>query len=650
MSDVLSLTAPFIRGLACAALYPNLRSILVLDVSPTKLRWTASILRRMLEIVEGTPVVATTLGTTETDDVLWGGLTLPLDPVSASFVWQDGLLIGGRDQTDQKNQPQQQLVIIPNLTHLSLAATRACVMAMGTDVVHVERHGQQEHWQPRICWLGGCASDEVGQVSPHLLDRLVLRLRSSPTPKMDDAARIAELLERISSQEVRASYPGALLPDSLLNELKEAHRCQPTMTDTAAARVLDYLPTESDLHSSRREITLGRLSVANAMLEAATAVTAYHVDIAAQIMGLRRIEERPPEEQVAPAEPSELPGDESELLPAPESAPELKQRVAESAPGQVPVYEPDTAQNLPPSSLPLPSARTSPYPEDDASVEREFASLRLPTRQRGQASVGRGPVIGIEPATSLHDLALVSTIFETAKYQPIRRERDRRSGRRLLISPSDLRGYRRATVPEKLLVLVIDYTCLRDCRWEEALIPHLQWAYIERASACLVRIGAANASHELRAERLMVRNVLVPQFSAALYASPGRATPLAHGLDLAFQTLRHVLQHGRSIVLQARLVVLSDGRGNVPLEASRTGHITLPVNREGIEDALQVAAHMRGLDHLEIMFLNPQPQQHAEVPLELADALGAELTNIPLTEALLEALALPIVLPEEEVQ
>jgi magnesium chelatase subunit D len=106
---------------------------------------------------------------------------------------------------------------------------------------------------------------------------------------------------------------------------------------------------------------------------------------------------------------------------------------------------------------------------------------------------------------------------------------------------------------------------------------------------------------------------------------------LAHGLELALQTLRHALQHGRSKVKQAVLVVITDGRGNVPLEASRVGDIGafLPVKQRGIEDALQVAAQIGELDGVKAYLLNPQPKIYADLPLQLAEKLGAGVAMIP---------------------
>lgn len=81
------------------------------------------------------------------------------------------------------------------------------------------------------------------------------------------------------------------------------------------------------------------------------------------------------------------------------------------------------------------------------------------------------------------------------------------------------------------------------------------------------------------------------------------------------------------------MVVISDGRGNVPLEASRLGRIVPPVGRKGVEDALQVAECIGGLDGVKAVLLNPQPKQYADLPLKLAEALGASVVAIPPLEA-----------------
>jgi hypothetical protein len=66
----------------------------------------------------------------------------------------------------------------------------------------------------------------------------------------------------------------------------------------------------------------------------------------------------------------------------------------------------------------------------------------------------------------------------------------------------------------------------------------------------------------------------------------------------------------------------------VPLHASHTGHIMPPVNREGIEDAIKVAQKIQGMQNLQIILLNPQPQLQSELPIGLANTLGAVVEDI----------------------
>ena len=120
----------------------------------------------------------------------------------------------------------------------------------------------------------------------------------------------------------------------------------------------------------------------------------------------------------------------------------------------------------------------------------------------------------------------------------------------------------------------------------------------------------------------------MPAFRDALNRLPGRATPLAHGLELTTNTIRRTLYHGRSSIRSVDLIVLTDGRGNIPLRASGTRRMSLPVTREGIDDSLSIAATIRQMDRVETILIAPDvdPGRDAE---NLAIALGAEIIKIP---------------------
>lgn len=637
---------PFMRGLACAALNPGLRSVLVFDAPIATLKAAAHNLAQMLEVVTDFRIVPVQLGVVETEEDLWGSLALCSENTTSTFEWQRGVLARGRGQ-------ELRLVIIPDLTRLSLATARACIALMGSDVAYLERHGHQDVWKSNLCWIAGCSRAEVGLVSPHLLDRFALRLSGQEVISPDRTEVLQQWLRELNSSSGEEEEP--LSPKwvevlKLVRSREEigAEAFYPQVTLEAQKQILDYIASTEN-YSVRRELALMRLALTSAQLTGMEQVSAEHVDQAAKMIGLEPI--RPSLETASsqtrePGQPGPVPDMDSldqESLRVPQSI-ETK---PVSTPIQEPVYSSDSMETLPSQPLVMENATADPYPEDTTPVQREAASLRLPFRRFKNAVPGRGAIVGVEPATLPQDLAIVSTLLEAAKYQQIRRsallEQKKTPGKLvdsgvdvesnkkplLILQPTDLRRYRRAVVPEQMLVLVMDYTCLRECQWQEALLPYLQWAYVERASLCLIQVGAASVKHELQAEKVVAQNVLVPRISNGLEVSGGQATPLAHGLDLALQTLRHALQHGRSAVQKAVLVVISDGRGNVPLESSRSRTVIPPVGRQGIEDALQVAQQIAALQGVESVVLNPQPKHYTDLPVRLAHALGARIAAIP---------------------
>ena len=638
---IATLEQPLMRGLACAALHSGLRSVLVFDASPTTLETMAGLLAQMVVAVEDISpkprVAIAQLGAVETEEELWGSLTLGQEKTAQTLVWQPGLLSAGQGN-------EIRIVVIPDVSRLSLAASRACVMVMGADVTHLERHGQGDRWRPQVYWLAGCDPNRVGTLSPHLLDRFAVRLSGGEA--QDSARRLARLRSWMDGVSCDPE-PRILQESGVLERLQKAQQCSPEILPEARERVLEYVEL-TEGYSPRRDLAVLRLARVNAQLENLEQVTARMVDRAAEMMGLSLKSERIEEGR----SPNDIPLPEVKEPPQPASQdiPSSTISKQDRNPAQTPtesVYQSDTEKTLPSTPLPVGGATVDPYLEDRVESQREATSLRLPPRRFKTATAGRGEIIGVEPTTVPQDLAVVSTLLEAAKYQALRwkallEKSDRSSWEEALVSKwdgnghqplilqaGDLRRYRRAAVAEQLLTLVLDYTSVKDCRWQEALLPYLQWAYVERARVCLVQVGAVDARDELRAERREADSILVPRVRQRLEAERGRATPLAHGLDLALQTLRHSLQHGRSGVQQAVLVVISDGRGNVPLAASRVGKVEPPVGRKGVEDALEVARQIAALKGVEAVVLNPQPKHYTELPVMLAQALGAKIAKIP---------------------
>jgi magnesium chelatase subunit D len=221
----LNLNDPFWQGLACAVLSPGLRSVLAFDIEPNVLRLAGGQMAQLLTEATGLRVKRIVLGAGETEEELWGRWTLGKG--ERVFDWQSGLLAAD----------EWRLVLIPDLAQLSVAATRACVELMGAEVAHVERQGQQQVWQPKLCWLAGCKTDEVGRVSPHLLDRFAVRLNGKVEAPADRAGDLLRWLD-----QPQAELEVEPLSEAVIGQLNQAVRAKPSVKPEAIAQVLNYFP------------------------------------------------------------------------------------------------------------------------------------------------------------------------------------------------------------------------------------------------------------------------------------------------------------------------------------------------------------------------------------------------------------------------
>ncbi|WP_019499170.1 hypothetical protein [Pseudanabaena sp. PCC 6802] len=624
-----------LEGLACAALgthHPN--GVLLFDEVGKDSLEISRFLRAMVAAATGDTVDIVTLSSWHDEDDLWG--TFVLKGTSAEkFTRQEGLLTGGQAEG------QRRIVVIPELANLSLTAMRAIVSIMGMETAYLERHGQKRNWTPKLYWLAGC--DRPGAVSPHLLDRFGLRLQGGnwSAPQRDTHQRGKDILARLEERTADKQRSPDL--GAWAEKLKAARDRQPAISEAACDLVRDCVDRLEEFGgecSGHRDTALARLAVAVARLEGKDEVDPSCVEKAASIAGFPKgsLTPQSPHSETPPGSPApdRLDG---EFKETPTGQPQT--------PGSTPVYggTPDRPSEAIDAEMPeitrdreaVPAEETSPYREDTADIEREAASLRLPVSSFRTTNAAKGVITGDRPTNNACDLAIAATLREAAKFQPIRRKNHpERSQDRLVLLGIDLRAHRRAPAIERMLLLVLDCTCLNASDRQTVLKPYTDWAYESRASVCLILIGAQNATHWLRAEKIAAGKFATPRIRTALIAEPGKATPLAHGLMLALHELRHALRQGTATTHEVAMVVLTDGRGNVPLAASLRGAIEpfVPVKRQGIEDALQVAAQIRdcvagGSHRMYVAVLDLQPEPYSDLPYELAMALGGGIVSIP---------------------
>lgn len=574
------------QALACVAITPGLDSILVFDASPARLCAIEATLRRFLEAATGSKVGAVGIGPTTNDDALWGAYRIDEQGAPA---WAPGLVAA----SDQAN-----VITIRDLASAGLEAQRSLVTLVGAGSVHLERHGQSGSWAPNTVWLAACARSNVGKISPHLLDRFAVRIDAGGSAEAMTANRMHEAMKGKAD-------PGVELVHWITTTALAAVRNRDiAIDDPALDRVLEYFA--DPVGTTRRTLTLARLAGALARLANAAQVAARHVDEAAALLGLP-----PPGAAKVPA-----PGlADAPVPPSPSGAvtPDIAGRY---------IQPPEDAVQPAGETMVVGAAPVAvvavPYQEDRAPVEREIRSLVLPAvQQRATVRATRGAAIGVMRTQELRDLAITATVIEAAKH------RWTRKSDRIQVTPADLRRHRRVAPVERMLAVVLDYTALEGWDWGAAVLPYLRTAYAQRASICIVQVGI-NLEPEVRARRSISRSLLAAPIDEILAAQPGSATPLAHGLALALEALRHALQHGRGVAARAQLVVVTDGRGNVPLEASQRGAVIGRVRDEGVRDAIAVAEKLRVLDRLQSVLIQPPPRFATDLPVRLAAAMGAE--------------------------
>jgi len=613
----------FSLGLAGSIIHPGLQNVLILDANPEQLTQIVHFYKEIYFSVNRIELKEKFLNSTVSEDELWGNISFDeaktaKDDELFSITWQKGIFSPIADGN-------KFMVAIPDLSRLSIPAARACISLMDSPMAYIERHGKQFQWKPEIIWFAGCKREYITRVSPHLLDRFMLRLSLNHSSKTIRKEKVIQTLSRDPNFIDELSE--FTIDRDILDTLTKAKEYSPEWNQEAFQEINEYIFPEESI-SLRRDIALARLSYAIAQIENSPSITINHIEKSASVFSLQKR---------SPLRPNPLiPSEENKSESTVDEQKATSNYIAQDSPtSAIDVSEnikeiDESAMTTP--DVDLPPQETSPWPEDNSPIDRDLASLKIPWYRQSQINQHYGVIIGVEKSRRLSDLAIFSTIIEAAKFQVIRHKEHGLNDHNLIISISDIRSYIRAPISSKIFILVLDYTCLKGIKWQEALLPFFFWAYFNRATVCLIQVGSKASKNSLCAERNIEKNILSHRFNHLLFSEAGKSTPLAHGLELARRTLDEMLQKGKNSYREATLVVLSDGRGNIPLEASLTRKISGYINRQGVEDAIKVAFSMRNRKYTKIYFLNPQPLQYPEFPVNLAEAMNAITLSVELEE------------------
>jgi magnesium chelatase subunit D len=469
--------------------------------------------------------------------------------------------------------------------------------AAASGVHRVEREGLSLQHPARFL-LVGTMNPEEGELRPQLLDRFGL---------MVDVADLADAAERAEVVRRRLAFEAA--PDAFMARWKEADAAEAARV-VRARELLNEVQIPDDLLAEvaqrcqaahveglRADLTLCRAAAAWAAYQGRRQVEVADLDAVAELALAHR--RKAPPEPPPDRPPFRRPGD---------SRPQSSSANGKNTPA------PATEQTL---------RSEGSYTVQARPTQPPGASPLSGRSGQGPSSRSRsgGPVLAWTSRQQRIDWA--ATLRQAAR---------QRTGQLLPLRVDDLRAYPRHGPVGRLIVLLLDASGSMAA-WQRmrttkaAVIALLRQAYQTRDQVSIVTFGGprgagfqpARTSDRLEAYPTGNARLLLPptrrpdRAIAALEALPvGGATPLAHGLDLVRRLVR--AQRRKQPRLPAWVVVLTDGRANVPF-----GHSSAGAWPDALVQARALASN--GVEALVVDTDTAWP--HLGKAAELAAALGA---------------------------
>lgn len=293
--------------------------------------------------------------------------------------------------------------------------------------------------------------------------------------------------------------------------------------------------------------------------------------------------------------------------------------------------------------------------EDEApSIPQEFmfdADTGIPVdpdllafagRQKSGKGGGRGLIFSQErgryikpmmPKGKVTRLAVDATLRAAAPYQRARRLRSvgtKTEGRGVFIENADVRIKKMARKAGSLIIFVVDASgsmaLNRMNAVKGAAMNLLQEAYQSRDKICIIPFQGDAA------EVLLPPTRSIAMARKRLETMPcGGGSPLAHGLSVAMRTGLNAQRSGD--VGKVVIVLLSDGRANVPLSKSMGDAATVEEkpDRQALKDeVIAVSKQLRALSGFHLVVMDSENKfVSTGMAKEIANAAGGKYHYIP---------------------
>ena len=557
---------------------------------------------------DGTPFVELPLNVTE--DRLIGGVDLEATIASGQRVVQHGVL----------SKAHKGVLYVDSLSLLDSSAVSHIMDAMSRGAVIVEREGLSEV-HPADFMLVGTYDPTDGEVRMGLLDRIGIIVPF--TAQNDYRARkkiVGIVLGTRDSEDTEDEL-------RMLRGLIEAARGQLKHVSMTNEQIKGLIQTAMSLgvEGNRVDIFCIRCAIASAALAQRTEVDDEDMKLAVKLVlvprATRMPEREPTEEEM-----------QSQDEPPPPDEPEAED---EESPADTPDADAEEEQEETPDMIEelMMDAMETELPDNILNISLA-SKKKAKSGSRGEAlNNKRGRFVRAqEGEMKSGKVALIPTLISAAPWQASRRREKEKSGRKygaLIINKEDVKIKRFRDKSGTLFIFMVDASgsmALNRMRQAKGAVSSLlQNAYVHRDQVALISFRGKQA------QVLLPPSQSVDRAKRELDVLPtGGGTPLASALFTGWETAKQARTKG---ITQIMFVMITDGRGNIPLQAAYEPNAE-KAPKEQIEKEIEALAMSIQADGVASIVIDTQMNylSRGEAP-KLAQKLGGRYFYLPNAKA-----------------